>query len=937
MKTVIIVIVLLLLCGSNLFGQDSLGVRFVGGYFDYWTSCFTAKVMDDRIYVATRGSGLQVLALDTLEDSPIIGLNEQVHPSKVAVTEEYIYIIDLLGRFVILTRTDNPEIIGEYETQFTLGNDLVITDGHAYVAFQRDENHQIFNNILILDVSDPERPDSVAIYATPGAAFGLAMMDEFLIIADGSEDLIIVDISDPDDITEVASLELPGIAFDVSVDGNTVVVAAYREGIRIIDISNIEEPLEVGFFRDEEYDRMGRAPEKVLLNGEIVYATSDYFIESIDISDPENPNLIWRMRHFSDYRIPDPVIQGDLLMHTVDYYGNKGVYIYDKWTGREIWNFLRIGSATKILVDEENRAFLIEGEEFATDFRDNEIYPEVKILDISNANHPEVMGSFDIVSQGYMDIVSEENLVFIAAAGPGYILNIEIPNRVQIVGSIWGESVSINWEERVLFVGTSSGESILFVYDLSDLEDPVEITEWDPDLQGFYCMEVIGDFLYSANGNGWSIVNVSDLENPEVIRQFNDFSVWDLCVSGQFLYIAAHVDDQVESGIWIFDISEPDDPQEVIFFELDRGDYERIDVEGDFAVLTGKDALTVIDISDGEQPEVVGLYSMPWMRFYDVALKDQSALVAGGSHLYVFDLSAAMGFPFSPEWQDVPDNIIATETDTVQFTITAIDMNGDSLTIEMDQNNLPEAASFSDNGDGSGSFSWITGYDDAGGYLVGFTVSDGELTAEAVVDIEIQNLNRSPIVAINIPDLSFDEDTGVHIVALLDTVFADLDGDGLWYSLSDVPDSLNMIVNRTNVLLFEPLPDYNLENGTDVVVTAHDPDDATASDTFSVVIVPVVESVPVKVDLPTEFALGPIFPNPFNSSTGIHFDVPVKSPVSIAIFDLTGRRISTLANGVREAGSYTVIWDGKDYPAGVYFVTFTSNEFSKISKVVCIR
>jgi len=78
-----------------------------------------------------------------------------------------------------------------------------------------------------------------------------------------------------------------------------------------------------------------------------------------------------------------------------------------------------------------------------------------------------------------------------------------------------------------------------------------------------------------------------------------------------------------------------------------------------------------------------------------------------------------------------------------------------------------------------------------------------------------------------------------------------------------------------------------------------------------------------EVELPTRIMLHPAFPNPFNPTTQIRYELPEASFVDLRIFDLNGRQIRTLFRGFDVAGSRSVSWDAKDHhgqnvSAGVY-------------------
>jgi flagellar hook assembly protein FlgD len=59
-------------------------------------------------------------------------------------------------------------------------------------------------------------------------------------------------------------------------------------------------------------------------------------------------------------------------------------------------------------------------------------------------------------------------------------------------------------------------------------------------------------------------------------------------------------------------------------------------------------------------------------------------------------------------------------------------------------------------------------------------------------------------------------------------------------------------------------------------------------------------------------ALRPNWPNPFNPSTALRFDLPEAGAVRLSVYDVGGRLIKDLADGAYPAGSHAVIWDGRD-------------------------
>ncbi len=101
------------------------------------------------------------------------------------------------------------------------------------------------------------------------------------------------------------------------------------------------------------------------------------------------------------------------------------------------------------------------------------------------------------------------------------------------------------------------------------------------------------------------------------------------------------------------------------------------------------------------------------------------------------------------------------------------------------------------------------------------------------------------------------------------------------------------------------------------------------------------------VETPRSFSLGS-YPNPFNPSTSIIFEVPNKSVVKFSIFDVLGRSISELTEEVYEPGVYSRIWDGTNtqgnhVSAGIYFLKMIAKDegaaiqYSNTNKLVLLR
>jgi len=79
------------------------------------------------------------------------------------------------------------------------------------------------------------------------------------------------------------------------------------------------------------------------------------------------------------------------------------------------------------------------------------------------------------------------------------------------------------------------------------------------------------------------------------------------------------------------------------------------------------------------------------------------------------------------------------------------------------------------------------------------------------------------------------------------------------------------------------------------------------------------------------------YPNPFNSSIAIAYDLNAKTSVRIAVYNLLGQEIKVLREGIQQPGSYRIIWNARDCPSGIYFCRVKTTDFSQAIRMVLLR
>ncbi len=86
-----------------------------------------------------------------------------------------------------------------------------------------------------------------------------------------------------------------------------------------------------------------------------------------------------------------------------------------------------------------------------------------------------------------------------------------------------------------------------------------------------------------------------------------------------------------------------------------------------------------------------------------------------------------------------------------------------------------------------------------------------------------------------------------------------------------------------------------------------------------------VDVAPRPLALPSELSLSPAWPNPFNPTTNLAFTLPRAADVRLAVYDLTGARVSVLAEGPLPAGEHRVVFEASRLASGLYFARLTAD------------
>ncbi len=154
-------------------------------------------------------------------------------------------------------------------------------------------------------------------------------------------------------------------------------------------------------------------------------------------------------------------------------------------------------------------------------------------------------------------------------------------------------------------------------------------------------------------------------------------------------------------------------------------------------------------------------------------------------------------------------------------------------------------------------------------------------------------------------------------------------GEGKFYlGYTDVTTDANCNADFSVLLPVIVFPNFY------VTATATDENNNTSEFSGSV---PVIISGIENVEVPTEYELQQNFPNPFNPSTSIKWQIPEGGLVSIKIYDVLGKEVTTLVNEYRSAGFYESIFDGSNLASGLYIYRLITENFISTKKMLMVK
>ncbi len=231
---------------------------------------------------------------------------------------------------------------------------------------------------------------------------------------------------------------------------------------------------------------------------------------------------------------------------------------------------------------------------------------------------------------------------------------------------------------------------------------------------------------------------------------------------------------------------------------------------------------------------------------------------------------------------------------------------------------------------------------------------DGNWTAPIQVDASADTIR------VERPNIAIDLNHGVYIVwmekndkGIYNVMYkTSPDGGETWNNVGQLSDC--NYLNATNYSIKNPTIGRKVREegagfggGADVIWTQaneEDPNPDTPTLVYNIMYgnIPYVGTLHVGVvdepQIVQSFELTSVYPNPFNASINIEFELASASVVDAYVYDLTGREVARLSEFESiPAGSHHFQWDAKGFSSGIYLLTLTSNEIMRTQKIVLVK
>ncbi len=309
-------------------------------------------VVDDYVY-ASSGSGMTVVDVSDFRAAKEISHIGTNSPVGILVEGGFAYLAGADGLAIIdRANAQAPDISFPFVDTGGEARGLIMDENMAYIVNKDFAGYD--SSIAMVDVTAPNKPFRVGPQiTTEGSPQSVAVVDQVVYVADGSEGLAVIDVADPKNPSKMTpQLSTNGDATSVSVAGDFAYVASGSGGVTIFDISDRQSPTRI-----TAVEIVGEA-RRVEVVGDFAYVAADVGgIAVIDITDPREPMKVTQID--LGYRAMRVNVLGDLAaVRTL----SNGVMLVDIVDPRKPQIITRIDRRDPVPHENPRVQFAMDGE-----------------------------------------------------------------------------------------------------------------------------------------------------------------------------------------------------------------------------------------------------------------------------------------------------------------------------------------------------------------------------------------------------------------------------------------------------------------------------------------------------------------------------------------------------------------------------------------------
>jgi len=439
---------------------------------------------------------------------------------------------------------------------------------------------------------------------TNGPCFTVEANDNYAFINDGDY-LEILDVSDSSNFVLITKYLSRGFIYDIKIRDTLVYLAINGIGLSVVNVADINNPVEEGFLQ-----LYGYFP-KIEINSERLYYSSyDLFI--IDISNPKSLRLI--KKYNTDWTFSKINIKDDYL------------YIAAGWSGFKIFDISYPDTLNEIYTLDNIYGYDIDIKDSYACFVTGD---SIMILDISTPSDPVQISA---ITLKYISTCRFYKNMIIAAGYHLYSVDISDPAKPELLYNYYLHSYTRDLcllENRIYTANESNG------FYLCKINNEGKFSLFGKQFTSGLSVSVAvkDNIAYLSQGyNGLQIIDISNLSTPVYLKSLDlPKQVKSIKVIGDYLFCSY-------SGLKIYDISDPKNPVEVSYLDIGVPTFKFKIVENTLYLASGKNGVTLIDISDIYNLTKISEIDTPGFTI-GVDVKENRAYAADNDGLHIIDIT----------------------------------------------------------------------------------------------------------------------------------------------------------------------------------------------------------------------------------------------------------------------------------------------------------